>query len=311
VTAVVQVEDLHKSYGQVERLHGISFEVQAGEILGFLGVNGAGKTTTIEILEGYRPRDGGHVSVLGNDPADATREWRNRIGLVLQECQLDPVYTVRETVAMFARYYTRSTDVAATIDAVGLNDKADDRIGRLSGGQKRRLDVALGLVGDPEVLFLDEPTTGLDPVARREMWTMIDGLRRAGKTIFLTTHYMDEAEHLADRIIILRAGVIAAQGTPEELSATLGYQTEITFEPSAGFELDRLRIVMGRDVHVEDSLVRLKSNQAQVDLTLLLDWAKNEGIELVSLQAIRPSLDDVFVKLAGEAPSPTLDAPGE
>jgi ABC-2 type transport system ATP-binding protein len=311
VSAVVQVEDLHKSYGQVERLHGISFEVQAGEILGFLGVNGAGKTTTIEILEGYRPRDGGRVSVLGTDPANPTREWRNRIGLVLQECQLDPVYSVRETVAMFARYFTRPTDVMATIDAVGLNDKTEDRIGQLSGGQKRRLDVALGLVGDPEVLFLDEPTTGLDPVARREMWTMIDRLRQAGKTIFLTTHYMDEAEHLADRIIILRDGVIAAQGTAEELSATLGYQTEITFEASAALAIDRLRLAMGRDVHIQDSLVRVKSNQVQVDLTLLLDWAKAEGIELVSLQAIRPSLDDVFVKVAGENPNPTWDGADE
>jgi ABC-2 type transport system ATP-binding protein len=302
VSAVVEVQDLHKSYDHVERLHGISFDVQAGEILGFLGVNGAGKTTTIEILEGYRPRDGGHVSVLGSDPAHASREWRNRIGLVLQECELDPVYTVRETVLMFSRYFAQPTDVAATIDAVGLNDKADDRIGQLSGGQKRRVDVALGLVGDPEVLFLDEPTTGLDPVARREMWTMIDGLRRAGKTIFLTTHYMDEAEHLADRIIILRAGLIAAQGTPEELSATLGYQTEITFEPGAGFELERLSAVIGRDVLLEESLVRLQSKQVQADLTLLLDWARTEGIELTGLQAIRPSLDDVFVKLAGDTP---------
>jgi ABC-2 type transport system ATP-binding protein len=311
MSAVVEVEDLHKSYGHVERLHGISFELQAGEILGFLGVNGAGKTTTIEILEGYRPRDSGRVSVLGTDPANANREWRNRIGLVLQECELDPVYTVRETITMFARYFSRSTDVKATIDAVGLNDKADDRIGQLSGGQKRRLDVALGLVGDPQVLFLDEPTTGLDPVARREMWTMIDGLRQAGKAIFLTTHYMDEAEHLADRIIILRAGVIAAQGTAEELSATLGYQTEITFEAGAGFELDRLRLVMDRDVTIENSSVVLKSNQAQTDLTLLLNWAKNEGIELVGLQAIRPSLDDVFVKLAGDVLSPTPDGSGE
>jgi ABC-2 type transport system ATP-binding protein len=311
VAAVVEVEDLHKSYGATERLHGISFEVQAGEILGFLGVNGAGKTTTIEILEGYRSRDGGRVSVLGTDPARATRQWRNRIGLVLQECELDPVYTVRETVAMFARYFDRPTDVVATIDVVGLNEKTDERIGRLSGGQKRRLDVALGLVGDPEVLFLDEPTTGLDPLARREMWSMIEGLRRAGKTIFLTTHYMDEAEHLADRIIILRAGVIAAQGTSEELGATLGYQTEITFEPFPGFEVGQLRDVLGAGVALVDSLVRCRSNRVQEDLTALLDWAKREGIELANLQAIRPSLDDVFVQLAGEAPALTEGATGE
>jgi ABC-2 type transport system ATP-binding protein len=300
MASVVEVEDLHKSYGPVERLHGISFEVQAGEILGFLGVNGAGKTTTIEILEGYRTRDSGRVSVLGTDPAQATRDWRNRIGLVLQECELDPVYTVRETVAMFARYFRQPTDIDATIGAVGLSEKMSDRVGRLSGGQKRRLDVALGLVGDPAVLFLDEPTTGLDPVARREMWTMIEGLRRAGKTIFLTTHYMDEAQHLADRIIILRAGVIAAQGTADELSATLGYRTEITFEPYAGFEVGRLAVSLGVDVKMVDSLVRFTTNRAQADLKVLLDWAQTEGAELTNLQAIRPSLDDVFVRLAGD-----------
>jgi ABC-2 type transport system ATP-binding protein len=184
---------------------------------------------------------------------------------------------------------------------VGLNEKSDERIGRLSGGQKRRLDVALGLVGDPEVLFLDEPTTGLDPVARREMWSMIEGLKSAGKTIFLTTHYMDEAEHLADRIIILRAGVIAAQGTPEELSATLGYHTEITFEPSAGFDLERLRAVLGAAVKLEASVVRFRTNRVQNDMAVLLEWAKSEQVVLDKLQAIRPSLDDVFVQLAGEA----------
>ena len=152
-----------------------------GEIFGFSGTNGAGKTTTIEILEGYRSRNGGQVSVLGTDPARGDRAWRNRIGLVLQECELDPVYTVRETVSMFARYFDRPTDVVATMAAVGLADKVDDRIGHLSGGQKRRLDVALGLIGDPEVLFLDEPTTGLDPAARREMWSMVEGLRDGGQ----------------------------------------------------------------------------------------------------------------------------------
>ena len=298
---VVSVEDLHKSYGHTERLHGISFEVQAGEILGFLGVNGAGKTTTIEILEGYRARDSGQVSVLGVDPARSNRQWRNRIGLVLQECELDPIYTVHETVSMFARFFVHPTDVSATIAAVGLTDKAHDRVGRLSGGQKRRLDVALGLVGNPEVLFLDEPTTGLDPVARREMWTMIEGLRDAGKTIFLTTHYMDEAQHLADRIIILRAGVIAAEGTAEELSDRLGYHTEVTFDAFDGFEPARLASVLGAPVTCEDSLVRFRSDRVQWDLKVLLDWAQGEGVDLVDLQAIRPSLDDVFVQLAGEA----------
>jgi ABC-2 type transport system ATP-binding protein len=299
VAAVVEVQDLRKSYGKVERIHGISFDVQAGEILGFLGTNGAGKTTTIEILEGYRPRDSGRVSVLGVDPARATRAWRNRIGLVLQECELDPVYSVRETVSMFARYFKEPTDIAGTIAAVGLVEKTDERVGHLSGGQKRRLDVALGLIGDPEVLFLDEPTTGLDPVARREMWTMIDGLRLAGKTIFLTTHYMDEAQHLADRIIILREGEIAAQGTADELSRSLGYRTEVTFAPFEGISLDALSAVIGAAVSVDDSLVRFNSDKVQMDLELLLAWAKDQRAQLENLQVIRPSLDDIFVQLAG------------
>lgn len=298
---VISVEDLRKSYGDVERIHGITFEVRSGEILGFLGTNGAGKTTTIEILEGYRSRNSGRVSVLGVDPAHATRAWRNRIGLVLQECELDPVYSVRETISIFARYFSSPTDVEATIEAVGLTDKASDRVGHLSGGQKRRLDVGLGLVGDPEILFLDEPTTGLDPLARREMWTMIEGLRKAGKSIFLTTHYMDEAQFLADRIIILRAGQIAAQGTAIELSQSLGFRTEITFETFEGIDLAHLSSVVNRSVTLKESSVCIHSDEVQDDLGLLLDWAKVEGIKLVGLQAVRPSLDDVFVRLAGEA----------
>ena len=303
VDTVVSVEGLRKSYGADERIHGITFEVRAGEILGFLGTNGAGKTTTIEILEGYRPRNNGRVSVLGVDPAHATRAWRNRIGLVLQDCELDPVYTVRETVAIFAKYFRSPTDVRATIEAVGLSEKADDRVGHLSGGQKRRLDVGLGLVGDPEILFLDEPTTGLDPLARREMWVMIEGLRDAGKTIFLTTHYMDEAQHLADRIIILRAGEIAAQGTADELSASLGYHAEVTFDPYPGLDLARLSAAVDRTVTLRDSLARFESVDVQHDLKRLLDWAQAEQVVLEKLQAIRPSLDDVFVKLAGDETS--------
>ena len=297
---VVSVENLRKSYGERERLHGISFEVRAGEILGFLGTNGAGKTTTIEILEGYRPYNAGTVSVLGVDPAKATRAWRNRIGLVLQECELDPAYSVAETVAMFARYFDRATDVAATIHAVGLAAKTNDRVGQLSGGQKRRLDVAVGLVGDPEILFLDEPTTGLDPIARREMWTMIEALRDAGKTIFLTTHYMDEAEHLADRIIILRDGVIAAQGTADELSATLGYRATISFDAYPGFSAVELAEVIRGPVVESDAVARFESHDVQRDLEVLLGWARGASVTLANLQAIQPSLDDVFVSLAGE-----------
>ncbi len=290
---------MRKSYGDVERLHGISFEVQAGEVFGFLGTNGAGKTTTIEILEGYRPRNSGQVLVLGTDPARADRAWRNRIGLVLQECELDPAHTVRETVSMFSRYFDHPSEVVATIDAVGLADKTDDRVGRLSGGQKRRLDVALGLIGDPEVLFLDEPTTGLDPSARREMWAMVEGLRDAGKTIFLTTHYMDEAQHLADRIIILRAGEVAAHGTAEELSQSLGNTTQVTFTLPEAVALEPLMGALGRHIELEGRIVRFGTEHVKADLTSLLAWAEREHVELSDLQVIRPTLDDVFVQLAG------------
>jgi len=301
---VVEVEGLRKSYGEIERLHGISFEVQAGEVFGFLGTNGAGKTTTIEILEGYRPRNAGKVSVLGTDPARADRAWRNRIGLVLQECELDPAHTVRETVSMFSRYFDHPTEIVATIDAVGMADKTDDRVGRLSGGQKRRLDVALGLIGDPEVLFLDEPTTGLDPAARREMWTMVEGLRDAGKTIFLTTHYMDEAQHLADQIIILRAGEIAAHGTAEELSHSLGNRTQVTFTLPEGVAVEPLTGALGNSVQLDGRMVRFGTDHVRGDLSALVSWAEREHVELADLQVIRPTLDDVFVQLAGNETTP-------
>lgn len=296
--SVIEVRDLRKSYDDVERLHGISFDVFAGEIFGFLGTNGAGKTTTIEILEGYRARSSGKVSVLGTDPAQASRTWRNRIGLVLQESELDPVYTVRETVGMFARYFRAPTAIDRTINAAGLSDKAHERIGRLSGGEKRRVDVALGLVGDPEVLFLDEPTTGLDPAARRQMWTMIEGLREAGKTIFLTTHYMDEAQHLSDRIVILREGSIAAEGTPDELSRKFGTASVVSFVLAPELSLEHLNLAIGASTVVEAGLVRFRTEAPQRDLARLLDWARRGGIELRNLQITQPTLDDVFVELA-------------
>jgi len=253
--------------------------VDYGEIFGFLGTNGAGKTTTIEILEGYRARDGGEVSVLGADPAHAGRDWRNRIGLVLQESELNPVYTVRETVTMFARYFRRPTDLDAIIMSAGLADKTDERVGRLSGGEKRRVDVAIGLVGDPEVLFLDEPTTGLDPAARQGMWALIEGLRHAGKTVFLTTHYMEEAQRLADRIVILRAGTIAAHGTAEQLSRTLGHATRISFLAPPGIGLAQVSAAVGTQVQQDGRWLGFSSDQAQRDLTVLLRWAAERGVE--------------------------------
>ena len=312
--SVIEVRDLRKSYGHVERLHGISFDVYAGQIFGFLGTNGAGKTTTIEILEGYRSRNSGKVSVLGTDPVHAGRPWRNRIGLVLQESELDPVYTVRETVGMFARYFKASTSIDGTISAAGLSDKADERIGRLSGGEKRRVDVALGLVGDPEVLFLDEPTTGLDPAARREMWTMIESLRDAGKTVFLTTHYMDEAQHLSDHIIILRAGSIAAEGSPDELSRKLGTASVVSFVLAPGVAPEQLGTGIEASMDIDTGLVRFRTDAVQRDLATLLGWAERECVQLLNLQVTQPTLDDVFVELAESRQDIEPDAgstPGE
>lgn len=305
---VIIVRRLRKSYGRVERLHGISFTVQAGEILGFLGTNGAGKTTTIEILEGYRARDGGEVLVLGTDPARAGRNWRNRIGLVLQESELNPVYTVRETVAMFSRYFKRPTDIDATITSAGLADKAGERIGRLSGGERRRVDVAIGLVGDPDVLFLDEPTTGLDPAARRGMWALVEGLRGAGKTVFLTTHYMEEAQRLADRIVILQAGAVAAQGTAEQLSQALGHATRITFCAPPQIGPVQVSAAVGARVEQDGRSLGFRSDQAQRDLAALLRWAEEQGVELTDIRVSPPTLDDVFVQLAASAGDPAGDS---
>ena len=301
---VIDVRRLRKSYGGVERLHGISFTVQRGEIFGFLGTNGAGKTTTIEILEGYRARDGGEVSVLGADPARAGRNWRNRVGLVLQESELNPVYTVRETVAMFSRYFQRPTDIDATIISAGLADKPGERIGRLSGGERRRVDVAIGLVGDPDVLFLDEPTTGLDPAARRGMWALIEGLRGVGKTVFLTTHYMEEAQRLADRIVILQAGAVAAEGTAEQLSRALGHATRITFSAPPRIGPVQVSAAVGVPVVHDGRSLGFRTDQAQRDLTVLLRWAEEQDVELTDIRVSPPTLDDVFVQLAASAGNP-------
>ena len=214
----VLVSELHKSYGAYEALRGIDFEIEAGEVFGLLGPNGAGKTTTVEILEGYRRRDAGTVSVLDQDPQSAGLDWRQRIGVVLQSSAMYPNLTVIESLALFAGYYERPMDAERVVDLVGLGEKRTARVRTLSGGQKRRLDLGLGLVGDPEILFLDEPTTGFDPAARRAAWEVIRSLRSLGKTILLTTHYLDEAEQLSDRVAVLREGRIAAIGRPEELS---------------------------------------------------------------------------------------------
>lgn len=281
VATAIVVRDLRKTYDGVEALRGISFDVAEGEVFGLLGPNGAGKTTTVEILEGYRGRDGGEASVLGHDPGDAPRALRERIGVVLQHSELSPQLTVRETHLLFAGYFAKPRDVDEVVELVGLTEKRDARVKTLSGGQKRRLDLGVALVGDPDLVFLDEPTTGFDPAARRSAWEMIRSLRLLGKTILLTTHYLDEAQQLADRVAVIQAGRIVALGTPAELIGSAG-MTEIRYREG------------GREVVVEtDEPTRV--------LHELSAEAVAAGRELDHLEVRRPTLEDVYLDLVGEA----------
>jgi ABC-2 type transport system ATP-binding protein len=277
--SAIAVKDLRKAYGEHEAVRGISFEIAEGEVFGLLGPNGAGKTTTVEILEGYRKRDGGEVRVLGEDPQAAGRGWRERIGVVLQSSQLWPSLTVAETHRMFAGYYRRPRDVDEVIRVVGLEEKREARVKTLSGGQKRRLDLGLALVGDPELVFLDEPTTGFDPSARRAAWEMIRSLRALGKTVLLTTHYLDEAEQLADRVAVLREGQIATVGTPRDLTSAAA-TTEIRYRRNG------------------DDVVLRTDDPTRV-LHELTERALAEGVELERLEVRRPTLEDVYLELIG------------
>ena len=275
---MIRASGLRKSYGDVEAVRGIEIEVGPGEVFAFLGPNGAGKTTTVEILEGYRDRDAGEVTVLGEDPAEGDRAWRERIGIVLQSCKLEPYLTVRESLELFAGYYDEPRPIDETIELVGLVEKADARAGSLSGGQQRRLDVGMALIGDPDLLFLDEPTTGFDPQARRQAWDLIAGLRDLGKTVFLTTHYMDEAQRLADRVAIIAGGEIVARGAPQDLGDRDAEATTITYSRN------------GEQVSIEtDDPVRA--------LNELTGRALAEGFELEGLEVSRPSLEDIYLTL--------------
>ena len=277
-TPVISIRGLRKSYGDVEAVRGIDLEVLPGEIFAFLGPNGAGKTTTVEILEGYRKRGAGDVSVFGEDPERADREWRERIGVVLQSGRLEPYLTVAESLSLYAGYYRAPRPVDEVIALVGLEEKADARTRKLSGGQQRRLDVGMALVGDPELLFLDEPTTGFDPSARRQAWDVIAGLRDLGKTVFLTTHYMDEAQRLADRVTIIADGEIVARGTPEDLGDRESQPATIRYREGE------------REVSVETTTLAATLNE-------LTGKALAEGRELEGLEVTRPSLEDVYLKL--------------
>ncbi|MGH2951888.1 MAG: ABC transporter ATP-binding protein [Solirubrobacterales bacterium] len=303
--AVITVRGLRKAYGDLEAVRGIDLEVRAGEVFAFLGPNGAGKTTTVEILEGYRARSEGEVRVLGADPASPAREWRERIGIVLQECRMQPLLTVRETLELYAGYYRSPRPVGETIELVGLAEKADTRAAKLSGGQQRRLDVALALIGDAELLFLDEPTTGFDPTARRQAWEVIASLRELGKTIFLTTHYMDEAQYLADRVAIIARGAIVAQGTPQTLAGRDVAPTEISFRLPDGIGPGELPAELGAVLVVRPAapagLVELRTEEPVAALNRLTGWALERGVELIALEVQRPSLEDVYLEVTAEA----------
>jgi ABC-2 type transport system ATP-binding protein len=303
VEPVVSVRGLRKRYGQFDAVAGIDLEVGRGEIFAFLGPNGAGKTTTVEILEGFRTRSGGEVSVLGVDPAEADAGWRERVGAVLQESNAEPGLTVRESLQLYSGYYRAPRDIDETIALVGLAEKADTLSPQLSGGQRRRLDVALALIGDPELIFLDEPTTGFDPSARRTAWHVIDGLRGLGKTVFLTTHYMDEAEQLADRIAVIAGGRIVAEGTPRSLGGRNRMAATIRFTLPDGTGADELPPDLRALLAGEDGRVTLATETPLVHVAALAEWALGRGIDLPDLDVRRPTLEDVYLQLTEEQPA--------
>ena len=296
MTAAIEVRGLRKSYGELEAVRGIDLEVASGEVFALLGPNGAGKTTTVEILEGYRSRTAGEVSVLGHDPARHERALRERVGIVLQSTGIDPFLTARESVAMYAGYYPNPRPVDEILEVVGLAEKRDERVQRLSGGQQRRLDAAVALAGDPELLFLDEPTTGFDPGARRNAWEIVRNLTALGKTVFLTTHYMDEAEHLANRVAVIARGEIVAEGPPTTLGDRAVGMSRIAIRlPSDGSRPPGFAEVSP----TADGTLETHTHEPTRVLHELTGWALETGRELEGLEVSRPSLEDVYLELTG------------
>jgi ABC-2 type transport system ATP-binding protein len=297
----IEVRDLRKSYGEVEAVREVSFEVMRGEVFCLLGPNGAGKTTTVEILEGYRERTAGETRVLGMDPARGQRELRERVGIVLQQSGVQSDLTVAELIEMYGRYYSRRRPVDELIELVELGEKRDVRARELSGGQRRRLDLALGLVGDPDLLFLDEPTTGFDPGARRHAWSTIRTLCDLGKTVFLTTHYMDEAQHLASRVAVMNAGQIIAIGRPEELGGRDLRPAEIRFTLPPEWSLGDLPEIPFEGRTLEGDRVLVATKEPVVAAQRITTWALEHDIDLGGFSVNQPTLEDIYLELTGSS----------
>ena len=298
--AVVEVEDLYKHYGEIHAVDGVSFTVETGEVFGLLGPNGAGKSTTVEIAEGIRTMDRGTVRVMGLDPHKETAKLRNTIGIQLQATSLYPRLNVREQLAMFGRLYERSRDVDEIIDLVGLRERVSGLAKDLSGGQQQRLSVGLALINDPEVVFLDEPTTGMDPQARRHLWDVISGMKEAGKTVLLTTHYMEEAEYLCDRVAIVDQGKIIALDRPQRLISENFAESTVTFEPVGEPDLAALLdLPRVSNVIVNNGTVELFSGDIPTTIGALLSYSTNNDLRIEDLHVRRATLEDVFLKLTG------------
>jgi ABC-2 type transport system ATP-binding protein len=294
----VSVRGLRKAYGALEAVRGIDFEIRIGEVFALLGPNGAGKTTTVEILEGYRSRDGGEVSVLGCDPAVERSRLKPRLGIVLQSTGVEPYLTVAETLRMYARLYPRPRSVDEVVDLVGLREKRDERVVRLSGGQQRRLELAIAFVGDPDLLFLDEPTTGFDPSARRETWDVIRNLAALGKTVVLTTHFMDEAQYLADRVVVIAAGRVVAAGSPSTLGFRDRARARIRYRAANGLPPGPIRV----SAPDAEGFVEARVDDPVLALHELTGWAIEQGVPLEGLEVTRPSLEDVYLALTSQEP---------
>jgi len=295
--SAISVRNLVKTYADVEAVRGISFDVEVGEIFALLGPNGAGKSTTVEILEGHRTRTSGEVSVLACDPSDHERAFRERIGIVLQETAVEEQLTVSEAISIYGAMYPRRRRTDEIVDIVGLHEKRDARIKTLSGGQRRRLELALGIVGDPELIFLDEPTTGFDPSARRQAWSIVQNLTSLGKTVLLTTHYMDEAQVLADRVAVIAKGEIVAEGTPESLGGRETAATVISFQSN---DASLQGLPVGDAQIAENGRVTIRSMSPTRTIHEVTGWALDRGIELSDLTIARPSLEDVYLDLTGD-----------